>query len=207
MCPEERMKAALDLIRNQSLKSLNTIMGQIEEFTKVRFVETVENTFHNWSKHSLSLDHPYTKSFTRQIKLNKEACKNVNFEQKTMDDKLKEIVKIYTTFKILRSVLNETKNEDNVREWQSTYKEKSRSIIDFLEITYDELTNNINAAHSAFMSTRNCSSLNIDHCINETIIPDYNRTAQVREWLIVVETISFFQFLITTLNNLMQMCN
>ncbi|XP_018785895.1 PREDICTED: uncharacterized protein LOC108967104 [Bactrocera latifrons] len=207
MCPEERMKAALESIRNQSLKSHSTLLRQIDEFTNVRFNETKEKTLHNWSKHSLSLEHKYNKSITRQIKLDIKTCKNVNSAQKSMAEKLREIVDIYETFKILRTVLEEVKTENNTLEWIQKFKNESHVIIDFLQSIHDELTNNVNAAQSAFMSTRNCASLNNDHLINETTIPNYNRTAQVREWLIVVETLSFFNYLITKLNDLMQMCN
>ncbi|XP_039958204.1 uncharacterized protein LOC120773406 [Bactrocera tryoni] len=201
-CPEERMKAALESIRNQALNSHSTLMGDIDGFTKVRFAQTKENTFKNWSRHSLSLDHRYNTSVTRKIGLDKQTCNNMSLPQKTMDEKLREIADICRTFKILQSVLKETVNEKNKKEWQDTYNKEYHVIIDFLNSTSNELAININAAHGAYNSTKNCTTINFDHLISDTIIPNYNRNAQVREWLIVVEIISFFQFVITTLNEM-----
>lgn len=114
---------------------------------------------------------------------------------------VEEISNIIRTFKILQIVFKEIVNENNKQNWYNTYNYQYATLINFLEHTYDELTQNKNVAISALNES---TYLRI---INETITPNYNRTAQVREWLIIVESLSFFEYLINLCEKLMQMCN
>ncbi|XP_017488399.1 PREDICTED: uncharacterized protein LOC108376681 [Rhagoletis zephyria] len=192
----------ISMLRKQARTSFNALNNFVyKKFTEPRFNLTPEIALEEWSKYKLNLSHPYTKLMDREFTKEKVHHDISHLENgiTTLNEKLiqTELNKIYKTIRMLQVIHNRTYNALD-KKWQD---DAYKNVTQYLNHTGSHLSANIKATNSV-IATLNVALEDFD----ENSI-SYNETVQVLDWLVVAESISFFQYLDKLYEKLMEMCS
>lgn len=195
MCPEN-FEHFLTKLKYQSNASHQTLKGDIDTFTKVRFNNVALNANIEWNMHNLNLEHPYSSYINRTFDTKGHQYNFPHLENQAMSTELfrAEMFNILKTLRTLKIVYNDTVTDNNQNEWKGKYQQH-QEMINFLEKTYDELT-----------KTEQYVKLILHNPDVPRTTAKYNESAQVREWLLVVESVSFLEYLTQLCQKIMEMC-
>ncbi|XP_054730221.1 uncharacterized protein LOC129238990 [Anastrepha obliqua] len=192
-------------LKIQAEVSLQTLKDNVHNYTLPRFNTTPENATEYWIKSKLNLSHPYQKFLDRDFTKSVVSHDFSHLEGKTLDEELLkvELNKIYKTIKTLQIIFTRLseENQKNEQALMHRYRQGFNDMNKYLDVTRVELNNNLQITKSA-IDTLQITMENFD----ENSVT-YNETVFAKDWLMVVENISFLQYLDQLYALLLKMCN
>uniref|UniRef100_W8BXU5 Uncharacterized protein n=2 Tax=Ceratitis capitata TaxID=7213 RepID=W8BXU5_CERCA len=197
----KNMTDHLESVQSQAQNSLKELRDKLAIFTRARFNDEPSETYKFWRNHSLNLTHPYTFCYERHYDSTaRPEFKHLNYPKLTKELFEEELKKIYKTWKILEGVYYQTVNPTNINNWRDRSSEAFNNMLFYFNLTLTQLQNNRNNVGNLLGNT-------ISHELDSNIPLVYNTTAQVREWLIILESISFLHYLTGLCTKLIEMCS
>ncbi|XP_067635766.1 uncharacterized protein [Eurosta solidaginis] len=191
--------------KEQAETSAQILMAEIHKYTESRFNSTPENVTQSWNLHKLKdFLHPYHQNLDRNI-TNKNLNHNLShLDGKNMSELLlkTELNKVHKTIRMLQAAFGhlDKENRQNLAELKHRFKSYDK-ISEFINQSRIELNNNLENAKFGMEELK----IPLEESSENDMT--FNETDYAKEWLIIVESISFLQYLNKLYARILEMCN